>query len=172
MLTSPSCVHDYNKNVGPVDGSNQMRQAYGIDRKSKRWWIRLFLFMLDVTTVNSFIIYKRWFERLHPPHPPPQQSQDPLSHLLFRTFVIDGLVGKFTCRHVTGPTPGPTPPSQRYGRRQGHESVNWCSLESCPVDVTSTAVLVSESSFGRVACNVRLCRNGRHDKYHQRPFAV
>ena len=69
VLTSPSCVHDYNKNVGPVDGSNQMRQAYGIDRKSKRWWIRLFLFMLDVTTVNSFIIYKRWFERLHPPHP-------------------------------------------------------------------------------------------------------
>ncbi|XP_070175355.1 piggyBac transposable element-derived protein 4-like [Littorina saxatilis] len=67
LRTSPSCVKDYNANMGAIDRSDQMRQPYGIDRESKRWWIRIFLFMLDIAMVNSHVIYTQWFKTLQCP---------------------------------------------------------------------------------------------------------
>ncbi|KAF2350776.1 PiggyBac transposable element-derived protein [Trinorchestia longiramus] len=42
-VTCPSVVTDYNKHMGGVDKHDMMKQLYGSDRKSKKWWHRLFL---------------------------------------------------------------------------------------------------------------------------------
>lgn len=52
QINTPPCVHDYNANMGAVDKSDQLRQSYAIDRKSRRWWRRLFHFLLDLTMVK------------------------------------------------------------------------------------------------------------------------
>ncbi|KAL3243897.1 hypothetical protein MRX96_019486 [Rhipicephalus microplus] len=43
----PSVVKDYNTWMGGVDKFDQKRNAYPADRRSKRWWSRIFYFMLD-----------------------------------------------------------------------------------------------------------------------------
>lgn len=51
----PSVVKDYNTWMGGVDKFDQKRNAYPADRRSKRWWSRIFYFMLDAAVVNAFI---------------------------------------------------------------------------------------------------------------------
>ena len=42
-----------------VDKSNQLISYYEINRKTYKWWKRIFYHLIDVTIVNSFIIYKK-----------------------------------------------------------------------------------------------------------------
>lgn len=51
----PQVVKDYNAWMGGVDKFDQKRNAYPADRRSKRWWSRIFYFILDAAIVNAFI---------------------------------------------------------------------------------------------------------------------
>ena len=44
--------------MGCVDKSDLMKSFYEITRKSKKWWHCLLWHFIDVTLVNSFIIFK------------------------------------------------------------------------------------------------------------------
>ena len=46
------------KYMGGVDLTNQLRKTYGFDRKSKRYWIRLFYCFFDLAINNAFILHK------------------------------------------------------------------------------------------------------------------
>ena len=52
-------IKDYNKFVCGVDGFNQRISCYLFDRKSKRNWLRLFIFFFDVSLANSHICYNQ-----------------------------------------------------------------------------------------------------------------
>lgn len=56
-LSCPIMVKDYNKYMGCVDKADMLKSCYEISRKSKKWWHRIFWHFVDVTLVNSFIIY-------------------------------------------------------------------------------------------------------------------
>ncbi|KAJ8970745.1 hypothetical protein NQ314_001045 [Rhamnusium bicolor] len=48
-------VRDYNRYMGFVDKSDMLKFCYELDRKSKKWWHRIFFHFVDFTLVNSFI---------------------------------------------------------------------------------------------------------------------
>lgn len=50
-------VTAYNKNIGFVDHFDQLKSMYEIDRKSKKWFHKTFFHFLDMTVVNSYILY-------------------------------------------------------------------------------------------------------------------
>lgn len=81
-------VKDYNSHMGYVDKADQMKSYYEIDRKSKKWWLRIFWHFLDVSEVNAFLIFK-------------ERSQDAgtLTLKTFRLAVVAGLVGASTAPH-------------------------------------------------------------------------
>lgn len=51
----PSAVRDYNLWMGGVDRFDQKRNAYPLDRRSKRSWSRIFYFILDAAILNAYI---------------------------------------------------------------------------------------------------------------------
>ncbi|KAF2896988.1 hypothetical protein ILUMI_09186 [Ignelater luminosus] len=51
-------VTDYNANMGFVDKSDVYKACYEIDRKSKKWWHRIFWHFIDLTVLNAFITFK------------------------------------------------------------------------------------------------------------------
>lgn len=53
----PAAVRDYNLWMGGVDRFDQKRNAYPLDRRSKRSWSRIFYFILDAAIVNAYIQY-------------------------------------------------------------------------------------------------------------------
>lgn len=48
----------YNKYMGGVDHSDQMRQYYETSRRAKKWWCYPFWFCLDVSIVNAHILQR------------------------------------------------------------------------------------------------------------------
>jgi len=52
-------VHDYNQYMDFVDKADQLRTTYTLDKKSKKWWHRIFWFLIDTVVTNAYIIYKQ-----------------------------------------------------------------------------------------------------------------
>lgn len=57
VVPSPTCFAKYNKNMGGVDLADQRRKYFTSARKSYKWWMYLFSFLLDTSLNNSYIIY-------------------------------------------------------------------------------------------------------------------
>ena len=57
-VTKPAVVDRYNHNMNGVDVADQLTVFYSIQRKTRKWWRKLFFWMLETTIVNSYIVYK------------------------------------------------------------------------------------------------------------------
>ncbi|KAF0690958.1 Uncharacterized protein FWK35_00038029, partial [Aphis craccivora] len=57
MIPCPIVLQDYNSNMNCVDKFDQNKKTYQIDRKSQKWWHRIFFFFFDATIVNARILY-------------------------------------------------------------------------------------------------------------------
>lgn len=58
-LTMPTLIHQYNKCMNGCDRLDQSVSYYcQYNRKTIKWWKRIFLWLLEVTQVNSFILYQ------------------------------------------------------------------------------------------------------------------
>lgn len=58
-VTCPVIIPDYNIYMGGVDMANRLYQASCTDRRSKKWWHRLFFGLIDMASVNSYIVHKK-----------------------------------------------------------------------------------------------------------------
>ena len=74
----PLVVQRYNQSMNGVDRADQNSVYYSFIRKSRKWWRKLFFWLIEVTTVNSYILYQ-----FHP--------QANLTHLQYRRQVIENL---------------------------------------------------------------------------------
>ena len=81
ILPCPPCAVAYNKNMGAVDRHDQLVRNYTIDRKLRRWWVRMFVNFLDAIMVNAYIIYKENFKIMNMPAPENPQSQLNMTNL-------------------------------------------------------------------------------------------
>jgi hypothetical protein len=62
-VTCPLAVDHYNKFMGGVDLADRLRALYCIDRKSRKWWHRLFFGILDIYFVNTYVISNKIFSK-------------------------------------------------------------------------------------------------------------
>ncbi|KAL2087426.1 hypothetical protein ACEWY4_016254 [Coilia grayii] len=83
----PSAVKQYNKYMGGVDLSDALIKYYTVDRKTNRWYMKLFLHLIDISVVNSFILYKEMAEA---------KGEKPMKQKRFRIILLEqlGSVGK------------------------------------------------------------------------------
>lgn len=91
QVPCPVMLTDYNKNMNFVDKFDQMRSCYGIDRKSHKWWHRIFFFFIDAALVNAFIINKLL------------ATTPQLSMKDFRRQVSEGLVANILVKNLSLP---------------------------------------------------------------------
>jgi hypothetical protein len=58
-INYPKAIKDYNQFVHGVDRLSQRISCYNVDRKSKRNWLRIFIYFLNASIFNSFICYNQ-----------------------------------------------------------------------------------------------------------------
>lgn len=58
-INCPNVIKDYNTHMGGVDLLDSFVGRYHITRKSRKWTNRLFFHLLDVTIINSWLLYKK-----------------------------------------------------------------------------------------------------------------
>lgn len=57
-VSCPAALQDYNQHMNFVDKFDQRKGQYEIDRKSRKWWHRIFFHLLDCSVVNAFLVYR------------------------------------------------------------------------------------------------------------------
>lgn len=173
-IQTPPCVKDYNYNMGAIDSHDQLQVYYAIDRKSRRWWMRIFLSMLDAVMVNAYILYSMSFNLVN--NPMPHTIRHPMDTKKFRCAVIHDLIGMFTCRQLPGRQANYYSVVPVFER--GHELVDLSELgmlkkgrchECC---LGRARVHRTETKFGCKICVKRLCPVPCHAQYHKRLFNI
>lgn len=86
LVNCPKPIAEYTKRMGGVDRFDQKRSVYQIGRKSRRWWLRIFYFLVESCAVNAFILYCK------------VQKRNFKSQLQFRRRLAQGLLENFCSR--------------------------------------------------------------------------
>lgn len=58
-IDRPNIVGEYNRHMGGVDLIDSIMGRYKIQLRSKRWQVRMFYHLLDLSMVNAWLLYKR-----------------------------------------------------------------------------------------------------------------
>ena len=66
-----------------VDKNDQLRSYHGFFRKTKKWWKKLFFYLIEMNLSNSYAIHKKLIK---------MQSKIPLSFKDFRMVVVEYLL--------------------------------------------------------------------------------
>lgn len=59
QIPSLQLIKDYNKHMGYVDKTDMYISLYRVNRKSRKWWHRLVWHFVDLSLVNSLVIYSK-----------------------------------------------------------------------------------------------------------------
>jgi hypothetical protein len=85
-VTCPKAIADYGMFMGGVDRANQYASYYERDRRSKKWWHRIFYSLLEMTLVNSWICFNELMDNV--------DKKDNMTILDFKRSVTMGLLAK------------------------------------------------------------------------------
>lgn len=58
-INCPNLVFQYNKNMVGVDKNNCLVSLYRTLSKSRRWYLPIFFYLLDMSIVNAWLLYKK-----------------------------------------------------------------------------------------------------------------
>ena len=127
VVSKQAAVDVYNHSMNGVDVADQLTVFYSFVRKTRKWWRKLFFWLLEVSVVNSYLLYK-------------QTVPGPSNHLAYRRAIVEKVA--MICVHQGPPRPGPgaprrttAAPLQRLDRKQhflGKSPVDRdCAVCSC-----------------------------------------
>ena len=57
IVCKPTAVQEYNDYMSVVDKSDQLLQYYSMNRKTAKWWKKLFFHLLQVCLINAQKLY-------------------------------------------------------------------------------------------------------------------
>ena len=88
-VACPLLLPDYQAFMRGVDRGDQLIQYYNMGRRSKKWWKRIFSYMVLVSCLNAYIILRDGL-------PPSERKK--YAYLTFRYSRFEELIGSFTSR--------------------------------------------------------------------------
>ena len=151
----PPVLPAYNKYMGAVDRLSQLKRNYGFDRKSRRYWLRIFFQFLDYAITNSYLLYA---------HNCKHYGTKPVKQLQFRLDLVELLLRKTRRRKRPAPN------------SDSDHAVGVCSLERvCNIGLARGRCIhcinmkrkPHYTSFGCSHCKVRLCKIPCFEQYHR-----
>jgi len=114
----PRMLLQYNRFMGGVDLFDQKRSYYSVDRRSSKWWKKIFYFCVEAAMVNSFILRARTFA-------------DNRDAQIFRAFQQELALrmmapGEPIMRPLAEHRAEPLPPQRRFPTRRQRKMCVWC----------------------------------------------
>lgn len=162
-VACPQLVKDYNSHMGYVDKADMLKSCYEINRKSKKWYMRIVWHFVDVAIVNSFIIFCQ------------RGEGNALSLKHFKLAVARGLIGLENTRKRGRKSVEPT--ASKFKRHVPLET-RLTDASHMPIHGTSRRCGLCSTkqephrSFWQCSiCNVALCLNDKKNcfaLYHKK----
>ena len=158
-IMKPTCILDYNKNMGGVDMGDASLTHYPAYRKTVKWYRKLFFGFLDITLLNANAIYNH-------------HTQKKCPALQFRLNLVEQILGKYFV-----PQERPSRPLDKLSafRLSGRHFPKLCS-KTGKKDKRRRCVVCSqttkekrkrvESYYECTECDVGLCIDPCFEVYH------
>ena len=89
----PPLLPDYQQYMRGVDRGDQLIGCYNLGRRSKKWWKRVFSYIIECSLLNAYILERYAQPSLHDPSLRGRRRQD---FLHFRLEVAEQLIGSFS----------------------------------------------------------------------------
>ena len=86
-IEKPVVICDYTVHMGAVDRSDHYCTSYSFMRKTLKWWRKMFFWLVEVSIMNSFILYEK------------VNHTTALQHLTYRQKLVEQLVGDIRNNH-------------------------------------------------------------------------
>ena len=102
-VSKPAVVNSYNHSMNGVDIADQLTVFYSFVRKTRKWWKKLFFYFVEVSVVNSYLVYKH-------------SISQPQTHLGYRRTIAEQ-VAKLSLHHAP-PRIGPGAPRRQTQNSQ------------------------------------------------------
>lgn len=153
----PTVVDVYNKYMGGVDRFDQYRERYETGRKSKKWWFRIYYFLLDLAIVNSYILWKLC-----------QPPNFKVNQLTYRLNLARQLINGFSTRKKQGRPPNYFKckvPNEVRQSRAAHMPKKEISSRRCKY-CSSKNRKQTRTKFICTFCKVPLCVDTCFEKFH------
>ncbi|XP_062851349.1 piggyBac transposable element-derived protein 3-like [Trichomycterus rosablanca] len=168
----PSLIPAYNEHMGGIDLSDMLVHMYKTPAKSRRWYLPLFGYILDLCVSNSWLVYKRDCDLLNEKPIPLKRFRLAVAHTLKQVNKTASKVGRpsfsspppMSQKKQYVPRPTQPQPDVRYDNC-GHmplHSVKRGRCNFCPKGV---------SRWKCEKCNVFLCLNANQQcfiAYHKK----
>ena len=153
----PLCLSDYQQHMNGVDLCDQMIGYYQPDLRSKKWWRRLFTYVLSVSTYNSFILAKQSH--------PQVVAQRFGGYQDFLELLAEGLIGDYRAGREAPVAPAPLRRTNHafdkiYGKRK--------SCRECSATKRAGGKRARQTNHGCVTCQEPVCTTcqGAHIQRH------
>ena len=131
--------------MGGVEISDQMKVSYEVDRRSKfRFFLRVFFDFLDITVVNSKIVYKKI------------ESASSLPSLDFRYNIAQTMIRKFSSRKRAVPLFRPSKRSRGPSFDIADHLPDFAHSRVCCAFCSSKNVEI-RTYVRCITCNIALC---------------
>ena len=88
-VSCPAAVRLYNQYMGGVDLADNLRRAYTFSLKSRRWYMRIFWYLIESSCVNAHILQM-------------ETTGKKLHQVNFRRILAEELITKFNSRQRPG----------------------------------------------------------------------
>jgi hypothetical protein len=156
LLKCPPVVKIYSKYMGGVDRSDRMVRTYSVSRQSKKWWYRLFYYLLDTALANSYILYTQ------------SPNHDTLSELDYLKKLAVALIRGVVRGEQVQPRPQrkrkrePTPPRLTAGHHWPVLTKKSLLCQQCGRPGSKAP----RSKYMCEACEVHLCIDKCFKRYH------
>ena len=92
----PPLLPDYQQYMQGVDRGDKLIGYYNIGRRSKKWWKKVFSYIIECALLNAYLLEQYAEPTLHDPSMKGREKGDFLS---FRLDVAEQLIGSHTLRH-------------------------------------------------------------------------
>jgi hypothetical protein len=94
QMPCPNTVMNYTCNMGRVDLGDQLHECYGVGCSSKKWWKFVFHFIINVSIMNSFMLYDLTSR--------PSRTAHDNRQLTYRKNLVQQLIRTYMLRKRTG----------------------------------------------------------------------
>ena len=91
LVECPPCLPDYQSFMRGVDKGDQLIGYYNIGRCSRKWWKRVFAYLVGVAILDAYVLHKH-----------AHTGRDRLNYLDFRLKLAEELIGSFSGRAPMG----------------------------------------------------------------------
>ena len=96
-VSCPTLLPDYQAYMRGVDRGDQLQTYYNVGRRSRKWWKRIFFYLLECAILNAYIL-----DRFVHPQEHAQVGRSKRDILEFREDLVDQLIGNFCSRQRVG----------------------------------------------------------------------